>query len=119
MKLRQERHVLAHVAPDGACLLVEVMVYKRDAPTALKLKTDISVHRTQLRSDAFADTVRHVRSPLFFRLYLGDNRSAAISASATIAANSDAKSFAVADSYRLCAANLGGFETTAANGVEQ
>jgi len=36
MKLRQERHQHEHVAPNGACLLIETMFYKRDAPTALK-----------------------------------------------------------------------------------
>jgi len=36
MKLHQERHRHEHVAPNGACLLIETMFYKRDTPTALK-----------------------------------------------------------------------------------
>jgi hypothetical protein len=39
MKLRQERYEQEHVAPNGACLLVQREVYQHNAPKALEFET--------------------------------------------------------------------------------
>src|ERR1700736_6064679 len=78
----------------------------------------LQASETQLRVNAFAETVRRVLSHYSFGIFLRDDGGVAVG-SAAAGAEHDSHSLAIADSDSFFRANAGRFETATTSGLGQ